>query len=48
MYENGDGIKPDKKRAIDLYRLACDGGNAKACTNLGIALDAKIGFATPK
>src|SRR5260370_23865518 len=36
MYEEGDGVAKDGKRAEELYRRACDGGHANGCTNLGV------------
>ncbi len=36
MYEEGDGVAKDAKRAEELYRRACDGGHANGCTNLGV------------
>src|SRR5260370_32716914 len=36
MYEDGDGVAKDAKRAEELYRRACDGGHANGCTNLGV------------
>ena len=36
MYDNGEGVFPDKKEAVRLYRLAAKQGNAKAQHNLGL------------
>lgn len=35
MYELGRGVRRDPERARSLYERACDGGNARACGNLG-------------
>jgi TPR repeat protein len=34
MYERGRGVAKDRARAAALYKQACDGGDAKGCTNL--------------
>jgi TPR repeat protein len=36
MYAQGTGIKQDDMRAANLYRKACDEGDAKGCINLGV------------
>ncbi len=33
------GLPVDYKKAIKLYRKACNGGNALGCTNLGNLLE---------
>jgi TPR repeat protein len=38
VYELGLGVAPNRARAKALYRHACEGGNARACANLGEAL----------
>ena len=38
LYENGSGVKLDKKKAERLYRTAADRGHAMAQTNLGTFL----------
>ena len=35
MYELGRGVPLDVRRARSLYQQSCDGGNARACGNLG-------------
>ena len=35
IHELGPGMPPDRERARPLYRRACEGGNARACGNLG-------------
>ena len=35
MYTNGDGVKKDFGKAVQLFKKACDGGNMLGCTNLG-------------
>ncbi len=35
MYEDGEGVKKDYKKAVELYNKACDGGVADGCNNLG-------------
>jgi hypothetical protein len=39
LYENGSGVKLDKKKAEELYRAAADRGDAVAQRNLGVLLD---------
>ena len=36
MYANGEGIRQDSFKAVELYQKACDGGNATGCVNLGV------------
>jgi len=36
MYDNGEGVFPDKKEAARLYRLAAEQGDALAQYNLGV------------
>jgi TPR repeat protein len=38
LYENGSGVKLDKKKAARLYRTAADRGDATAQCNVGILL----------
>ena len=35
-YDDGDGVRQDKFKAVELYTKACDGGNANGCLNLGV------------
>ena len=35
QYAEGDGVKLDRKKATQLYRMAVDGGSAMAAQNLG-------------
>lgn len=35
-HEYGRGVRKDVKRAGELYRKGCDGGNAIGCSNLGM------------
>jgi len=39
MYENGDGVKQDKFKAVEFYTKACDGGHAAGCFTLGFRYD---------
>jgi TPR repeat protein len=39
MYLNGDGVRQDKFKAVELYTKACDGRNAGGCSNLGVMYD---------
>ena len=36
MYDNGEGVKQDYKKAVEFFQKACDGGDAAGCHNLGI------------
>jgi TPR repeat protein len=36
MYNNGDGIRQNKKIAKELFGKACDGGLNKGCKNYKI------------
>jgi TPR repeat protein len=44
LYENGSGVKLDKKQAMKLYRAAADRGDAISQYNLGYLLDAEKKF----
>ena len=35
-YDNGEGVRQDKFKAVELYTKACDGGSAGGCLNLGV------------
>ena len=35
-YEGEGGLPKDLARAAELYKKACDGGNATGCYNLGV------------
>jgi len=35
-YENGVGVKQDYTKAAELYKKACEGGEATGCDNLGV------------
>ena len=35
MYQDGFGVKPNYKKAFELYSIACDGGTTTACSNIG-------------
>ena len=35
LYQNGEGVTQDYTRAASLYEIACNGGYAKGCFNLG-------------
>ncbi|EGB11477.1 hypothetical protein AURANDRAFT_4677, partial [Aureococcus anophagefferens] len=41
LYENGSGVKLDKKKAMKLYRAAADQGFAVAQSNLAVSLDSE-------
>jgi TPR repeat protein len=41
LYEDGLGVKLDKKKAERLYRTAADRGDAYAQNNLGLLLDSE-------
>jgi hypothetical protein len=43
MYENGEGVREDDKKAVKWYRLAAEQGNAKAQSNLGFMYDGGFG-----
>src|SRR5260370_35678426 len=45
MYEEGDGVAKDAKRAEQLYRRACERGHANGCTNLGVLYQNSNGVA---
>ncbi len=36
IFDDGDGVAKDGRRAAELYKRACDGGYADACPNLGL------------
>ncbi len=36
LYYKGEGVKQDYKKANDLYKTACDGGDMWGCYNLGV------------
>jgi uncharacterized protein len=36
MYLGGNGVAKDERRAVALFKQACDGGNQEGCGNLGI------------
>ena len=38
-YDNGEGVRQDKFKAVKLYTKACDGGSANGCSNLGAMYD---------
>ena len=38
LYENGEGVKLDKKKAMKLFRMAADRGEATAQNNLAFLL----------
>ena len=35
-YDNGEGVRQDKFKAVELFTKACDGGNASGCFNMGV------------
>ena len=35
-YDNGEGVRQDKFKAVELFTKACDGGSANGCLNLGV------------
>ena len=35
-YDDGEGVRQDKFKAVELYTKACDGGYAAGCSNLGV------------
>ena len=43
MYQGGSGVAQDEARAAELYRGACDGGEALGCSNLGALFHDGIG-----
>src|SRR5260370_17517938 len=47
MYEEGDGVAKDAKRAEELYRRACDAGHANGGTDMGGAHQNGNGVAQP-
>lgn len=38
LYNNGQGVRQDFKKASELYQKACDLGAGEGCFNLGIML----------
>ncbi|EGB06480.1 hypothetical protein AURANDRAFT_29118, partial [Aureococcus anophagefferens] len=44
LYEHGNGVKLDKKKAERLWRMAADRGNATAQCNLGVLLHSEEKF----
>ena len=38
-YDNGEGVRQDKFKAVELYTKACDGRDAAGCSNLGLMYD---------
>ncbi len=36
QYLNGQGVKQDKKKAMDFFKIACDNDDAKGCSGLGL------------
>ena len=38
-YDNGEGVRQDKFKAVKLYTKACDGGSANGCSDLGAMYD---------
>ena len=45
MYAQGRGVERNVERAIALFRIGCDAGNAPACNNLGLLLAENVGDA---
>ena len=35
LYENGQGVKQDYSKSVELYKKACNGGYNRGCFNLG-------------
>ena len=35
MYTNGNGVKKDFSKAVELFKKVCDGGEVRGCGNLG-------------
>ena len=33
-YDDGEGVKQDKQKAVELYRKACEGESMDSCYNL--------------
>jgi uncharacterized protein len=48
MYANGEGVKQDKFKAVELYTKACDGGNAGGCIILGFNYESGEGVKLDK
>src|SRR5262249_33904205 len=36
MYRDGEGVPPDRDRAMALFKKSCDGGAPIACNSLGV------------
>ena len=36
LYQNGQGVKQDYQKAVQLLQKACDGGEAGGCSLLGV------------
>jgi TPR repeat protein len=47
VYARGKGVAPDRKRAAERYKKACDAGSAQGCAGLR-ELEAGAGGATPE
>jgi len=39
LYSNGRGVKRDKNKALELYKIACEGGYKNGCTSYDIFKD---------
>lgn len=39
LYSNGRGVERNSKKALDLYKIACEGGYEKGCTSYDIFKD---------
>ncbi|MFC2344547.1 tetratricopeptide repeat protein [Campylobacter sp.] len=37
LYSNGQGVKQDIKKAVELFSKACEAGDIKGCYNLGFS-----------
>ena len=44
MYERGEGVKQDKKKAVEFYRQAHEAGNADATYSLGLMYESGEGI----
>ena len=48
MYDKGDGVKKDKKRALEFYQKACDAKDGWSCYTLGYIYQSGNGVAKDK
>jgi len=43
LYINGEGVKQDYQKAIQLFEKACNGGVMIGCSNLGVGYENGVG-----